>query len=356
MLGTTTLSGDINRPKVVVNFPYYFDTHSSMGVFFKDLYEALVQNGVEVLTACLNTPVEIPVKSYITPTKAKHKLLRFFSYYWQLSSFMRKNSSAVLLNISQEFAFTPCPSRTVTIVHDLIQLRYPRTWWIRSYIRFMLRFIRHSRLNIAVSATTQARLRQHGIQSTVLYNWFSVKLPVVNETAAQEVYDGLFVGNQLPHKNMLMFLRLVRRFPDRKFAAIVPKMAHREISMFGPVPNLTIFSDLGQHDYFRVIAQSRTLVSPSLDEGFGRPPMEASLAGVNLLLSDIPIYRELYNGLAVFFALGDENDLFTKFININSGCLAPPRGKGQMAKELMLTHRGDPQEYVQTILANSSAS
>src|ERR1700730_9974124 len=109
MLGAATLIRDVNRPIVVVNFPYYFGTRSSMGVFFKDLYDALVRSGVEVLTACLTTPVDIPAQSYITPTKGKHKLVRFLSYYWQLTSFMRKNPGAVLLNISQEFAFTPCP-------------------------------------------------------------------------------------------------------------------------------------------------------------------------------------------------------------------------------------------------------
>jgi hypothetical protein len=324
-----------------------------MGVFFKDLYDALVQNGVEVFTACLNAPAEIPLKSYITPTRAKHKLMRYLSYYWQLSTFMRKNSCAVLLNISQEFAFTPCPSRTVTIIHDLIQLRYPRTWWIRSYVGLMLRFIRRSRLNIAVSATTQARLRQHGIQSTVLYNWFGIDGASASETTTPKLYDGLFVGNQFPHKNISMFLRLARRFPAHKFAAIVPKMAQPEICTFGPLPNLTIFSDLAQDNYLQAIAQSRTLVSPSLDEGFGRPPMEASLAGVNLLLSDIPIYRELYSELALFFSLDDEEDLAAKFVDLISGRIAAPAGKEHLRKQVINAHRGDPQQYVQAILANS---
>src|SRR5437868_14165288 len=107
----TTVGTESHESQVVINFPYYFDTRSSMGVFFKDLYQAFAHSGVRVYTACLSTPVEIPSDSYITPTTSKHKILRFLSYYAQLTSFMMKHPKAILLNVSQEFAFTPCPSR-----------------------------------------------------------------------------------------------------------------------------------------------------------------------------------------------------------------------------------------------------
>jgi glycosyltransferase involved in cell wall biosynthesis len=43
------------------------------------------------------------------------------------------------------------------------------------------------------------------------------------------------------------------------------------------------------------------LVSPSLYEGFGIPPLEAGVKGAPLVLADIPVYRELYGDLAIFF-------------------------------------------------------
>lgn len=352
MLTTTNTKPVITRPTIVVNFPYYFGSRSSMGVFFKDLYDALSERDVEVRTACLAPPAEIPSQSHITPIKAKRKLIRFLSYYWQLTLFMRKNPRALLLNISQEFAFTPCPSRTITIVHDLIQLRFPRTWWIRRYIGLMLKFIRRSRLNIAVSATTQARLRQYGIESIVRYNWFTSDLPAtIKDCNMAKTFDGLFIGNQLPHKNMSMFLRLAQQFSEYRFAAIVPKMACSEIAVFAQLSNLTIFTDLSQREYVNVIAQSKTLISPSLDEGFGRPPMEASLVGLNLLLSDIPIYRELYKDVAIFFPLECENELFEKFADLTLGRLVPPGASPRQAEESIASHRGDPQQYVHAILA-----
>jgi hypothetical protein len=188
----------------------------------------------------------------------------------------------------------------------------------------------------------------------VLYNWFAIDDQFPGDPNPQKSYDGLFIGNQLRHKNMPMFLELAKQFPDRRFAAVVPQMAHSEISKAGPLPNLTIFSDLSQRDYLLVITQSKVLVSPSLDEGFGRPAMEASVAGAHLLLSDIPIYRELYNDVAVFFDVRSEDDLFRKFAELDSGSNASANSRTQ-AMASLLSHEGDPREYVRKILATRSS-
>lgn len=50
------------------------------------------------------------------------------------------------------------------------------------------------------------------------------------------------------------------------------------------------------YDYF---------IQASLHEGFGLSVIEAMAAGVPVLLSDIPVFREITNGLASFFPLND---------------------------------------------------
>ncbi len=47
-------------------------------------------------------------------------------------------------------------------------------------------------------------------------------------------------------------------------------------------------------------------ILPSLYEGFGMPPLEAAGAGCRrLYLSDIPVFREIYDGCAKFFNPND---------------------------------------------------
>lgn len=51
------------------------------------------------------------------------------------------------------------------------------------------------------------------------------------------------------------------------------------------------------------------LVSPSLAEGFGLPPVEAAACGAPVVLSDIPAHRETLAGEALYFPPGDADAL-----------------------------------------------
>ena len=63
----------------------------------------------------------------------------------------------------------------------------------------------------------------------------------------------------------------------------------------------------------RLLANARMLVQPSLYEGFGIPPLQALTAGTCALLSDIPVFKEIYGGYPVtFFKAGDADDLAEK--------------------------------------------
>lgn len=54
-----------------------------------------------------------------------------------------------------------------------------------------------------------------------------------------------------------------------------------------------------------MMAERAIFVSPSVYEPFGLAPLEAAHAGAALVLSDIPIYRELWDGAALFAAPDD---------------------------------------------------
>lgn len=51
------------------------------------------------------------------------------------------------------------------------------------------------------------------------------------------------------------------------------------------------------------------LIFASLDEGFGLPPLEAHQFGCPVLLSDIPVFRELYSSFGAFFNPRDPKDI-----------------------------------------------
>ncbi|HGJ65372.1 TPA: glycosyltransferase family 1 protein, partial [bacterium] len=57
-------------------------------------------------------------------------------------------------------------------------------------------------------------------------------------------------------------------------------------------------------------------VYPSLYEGFGIPPLEAQACGCPIVISDIPVFKEVYANSALFFNPYDPEDMAKKIENI----------------------------------------
>ncbi len=70
--------------------------------------------------------------------------------------------------------------------------------------------------------------------------------------------------------------------------------------------NIKIYDRLTSEELINMYAKAAIVVSLSLYEGFGIPVMEGLYAGCKVVCSDIPVYRELYQGHATFC---DPNDI-----------------------------------------------
>ena len=73
-----------------------------------------------------------------------------------------------------------------------------------------------------------------------------------------------------------------------------------------------------------ILGDSRGLISTSRDEGFGLPPLEALGSGKPVLLSGIPVHRELYSRWARFFVPGDAVSLAEAIAASLAGPPTPP--------------------------------
>ncbi len=71
-------------------------------------------------------------------------------------------------------------------------------------------------------------------------------------------------------------------------------------------------------DLSNVLTQYDAFVFPSMAETFGFPMVEAMRAGVPLVVSDIPIHREICGDAAAYFSLGDSGDLAKKILELNA--------------------------------------
>lgn len=124
----------------------------------------------------------------------------------------------------------------------------------------------------------------------------------------------LFVGSLQPRKNLRVLLRawslcalpdgaqlLVVGADDKIFA----RMGHEE----RPANDVRFLGRVSDAELAWLYRRACALVAPSVYEGFDVPPLEALNLGCPVVLSDIPVHREIYDGAADFFPPHDERAL-----------------------------------------------
>jgi glycosyltransferase involved in cell wall biosynthesis len=142
----------------------------------------------------------------------------------------------------------------------------------------------------------------------VLYNFLPDEMYLSNKTLIKK--DGvkfIALGNLKEAKNYRYLLEVFKylkpfnisldiygKGPEQKQLAKIIKTNHLKVRLCGTADNIPKM--MQAYDYF---------IQSSSHEGFGLSVIEAMAAGVPVILSDIPVFREITNGLASFFPLND---------------------------------------------------
>ena len=96
------------------------------------------------------------------------------------------------------------------------------------------------------------------------------------------------------------------RSGDSEIAQRLANSSEKDIIFTGRI------SDSELKSYYQ---KARLLIQPSLYEGFGMPPLEALYLGTNVVISDIPVFKEIYEGFPVtFFKTAESSDLAQKIM------------------------------------------
>ncbi len=119
----------------------------------------------------------------------------------------------------------------------------------------------------------------------------------VNNNLQEEFY--LSVSSVSKHKNFEFIINLATRFPDEKFYIIGNKVDKVD----APIPsNVTFLGRLSDNQLASFYRRAKAFISSSLYEGFGLTPLEAIYYGCKVLyLSDIEVFREIFNEASNFF-------------------------------------------------------
>jgi glycosyltransferase involved in cell wall biosynthesis len=212
----------------------------------------------------------------------------------------------------------------VLTLHDLIYYRH-RTppaefaWWVRlgwrllyaSYLPQRLLLDRADEV-VTVSETVAGEIADHRLTRrpvTVVPNAAEgapLPAPAAGPRERSLVYMGAFIG----YKDVPTLVRAAALLPGwtlhlaSRIGAGERARLERAAAEAGGAA-LVFHDGVDEAEYAALLDSATALVTASLDEGFGLPVVEAMQRGVPVVLTDIPIFREVGGDAALYAQPGD---------------------------------------------------
>lgn len=213
--------------------------------------------------------------------------------------------------------------KLILTLHDLIYYTHPLappelSLWVRILWRiYHLNFwaarmlLNRADATVTVSETSKQLINRHKLTSKPIYVIYSApdsstadlvsSSPKTLGSRKQLVYMGSF----MPYKNAECLVRAMKDLPEHELVLLskidpIRKKALTELA--GEASNRIIYRDgVSDTEYAKTLEGAFALVSASKQEGFGIPLVEAMTHGIPLVISDIPIFREVAEAAGAYF-------------------------------------------------------
>lgn len=105
-------------------------------------------------------------------------------------------------------------------------------------------------------------------------------------------------GVGLKRKNFKWINEAAWQNPDFIFVVSGANVNDNFFGEKGKPKNLIQTGFVSDEEYVALLSNAKAYIQPSLHEGFGIPPLEALGCGTEIIVSDIPIFREIYENSA----------------------------------------------------------
>jgi len=297
--------GVAGRVRVGINASIVGGNPTGLGIYSIKLIRALDQIRDDFIVYSSLPEALAPLRARIERTRMavrpdfglRGHLVRLLWLQSALRLRVRRAGLRMLLNTVPE-GIVGLPIPQATVVHDLLPLRFPREYPRQQYYfrYFVPRILQESRLVIADSEFTRRDVVQHyGIplaKTRVIFPGYDPGAFFHDGLGPWPDLPGepyiLYVGNLLPHKNVLRLLDAFaivrRRRPCRLIVrgegrpAYVRALRER-VETLGLADAVTFLGYVDERNLRTLYTRATCFVLPSLGEGFGLPVPEAMACG-----------------------------------------------------------------------------
>ena len=293
------------------------DHHDGISRFSSELFKSLSK--IESMTAIISDIQqlnELPQGAdYFLANDPKNPLLELF-----LPRRLNKQGASVVFSPMQTMGSLGKKYRLILTLHDLIYYKHRKppvflAWPIRLAWRlFHLSFapvrllLNRADAVVTISETTKSLIEINRLTRrpvTVVYNASS--MPVVGSSKiGPKTKNLVYMGSFMPYKNVELLIKGMEDLPEFTLTLCSKVDPNRREQLLASAvqdarSRIVFVNGMSEAKYSEILDDSFALVTASKDEGFGIPVIEAMSRSIPVVLSDIPIFREVASEAGHFF-------------------------------------------------------
>lgn len=201
----------------------------------------------------------------------------------------------------------PTPPKDLPGFVRVLWRLYHKAWWPQRLL------LNRADAVVTVSETTRGLIAAHRLtRRPVVVARNAADLPAAavaaSAAAAAETRAAsrsiVYMGSFMPYKNVETLVRAVGELPGYTLHLTSKASAADEARLraIDPSASLVFHGGVSDEAYHALLQGATALVTASLDEGFGIPLVESMGFGTPVVVSDIPVFREIGGSAALYAA------------------------------------------------------
>ena len=194
---------------------------------------------------------------------------------------------------------TPPPQFAAPI--RLLWRLYHLAWWPQRVL------LDRADAVVTVSETTAELIARHRLTRRPVTVVPNAPDPAPDLPRAPRTGALVYMGSFMPYKNVATLASAMPSLPGHELHLMsrVPPQERARLTALAPGGRLVFHDGASDETYREVLRGATALVSASREEGFGIPLVEAMALGTPVVVSDIPVFREVGGDAGAYVAPDD---------------------------------------------------
>jgi glycosyltransferase involved in cell wall biosynthesis len=155
---------------------------------------------------------------------------------------------------------------------------------------------------VTVSETTAGLMTEHRLTHRPVTVVPNAPDPLPDLPRAERTPALVYMGSFMPYKNVATLAAAMSSLPDHELHLMsrITDAERGRLTALAPGGRLVFHDGVTDAEYHDLLRRATALVTASRDEGFGIPLVEAMGLGTPVVVSDIPVFREVGGDAAAY--------------------------------------------------------